>query len=245
MTEKHLVWHDLITANVETAKRFYTQLLGWQYKNEHAVDFAWSGAEADYPLIIASGVAHGGLIEFPNNQPAYWLPYFEVGDVDAVAGKAEQLGATIERDPFDVAGVGRNAVIRDPQRALFCPHTPSHDYPPPHGVFLWDQLFTPSIQQAMEFYESLLGIIPPVTPSKDQTARWIPILATDKMSISLPDVERSGAVLGYETDVPGLGHVEFLTDPGGAHIGIALENKDQDSEFKNLKLNYSSSTQPS
>ena len=53
------------------------------------------------------------------------------------------------------------------------------------------------------------------------------ILATDNMSISLADVEPMGTMLGYETDVPGLGHVEFLTDPGGAPIGLELNRAEQ------------------
>jgi len=227
MSENHIVWHDLMTGDVGKAERFYETLLGWRYNVEHATEFAWGNGEADYPLIVAENMAHGGMIEITADQPAYWLPYFEVGDVKAVTQKAERLGATIERDPFDVPGVGRNAVIRDPQGALFCVHTPSHNFPPPHGVFLWDQLFAPDIKQTVAFYQELLGIIPPVTQSKDHNAQWIPIVGTDNMTETLSEAETIEGMLGYEADVPGIGHVEFLTDPTGAPIGLVFDRDEQ------------------
>lgn len=227
MSENHIVWHDLMTGHVEKAQRFYGELLGWRYNIEHATDFAWGKGEADYPLIVADNMAHGGMVGVASDRPAYWLPYLEVQDVDAMAKKAGQLGGAIERPPFDVQGVGRNAVICDPQGAQFCLHTPSHTFPVPHGVFLWDQLFTPDIKHAVTFYEDLLGFIPPVTQSKDHNAHWIPILATNKMTTSLTDAEQAGAMLSYETNVPGMGHVEFLTDPTGAPIGLELNREEQ------------------
>jgi|GEM_PF-4307019 len=223
MSENHIVWHDLMTGDVGKSQRFYEALLGWQYNVEHATEFAWGKGEADYPLIVADNMAHGGMVEMLTDRPAFWLPYFAVKDVDAVTKRATQLGAFIEREPFDVPGVGRNAVIRDPQGALFCPHTPSHGFPPPHGLFLWDQLFTPDIKHAATFYKELLDFVPPVTQTKDPHAHWIPILAANNMTLSLAEVESAGGLLGYEANVPGMGHVEFLTDPTGAPIGLSLE----------------------
>jgi uncharacterized protein len=48
-----------------------------------------------------------------------WSVYFHVVDVDAVAKKAASLGARTETPPTDIPGVGRFAVIRDPQGAVF------------------------------------------------------------------------------------------------------------------------------
>lgn len=59
-TPAPIVWHDLLTCHVDMAQSFYERLLGWTYRVEHAPACAWTGREADYPLIVANGQAHGG-----------------------------------------------------------------------------------------------------------------------------------------------------------------------------------------
>jgi hypothetical protein len=48
-----IVWHDLMTREVAPAMHLYAALLGWTYRVEHAAVCAWTGQEADYPLILA------------------------------------------------------------------------------------------------------------------------------------------------------------------------------------------------
>ncbi|ASC69547.1 hypothetical protein XM38_004740 [Halomicronema hongdechloris C2206] len=107
-----VVWHDLLTNDVEQAKHFYATLLGWEYQIEHAAHFAWTSGEADYPLIIANGAAQGGFVDPGRNISSRWLAFVRVEDVDTTVARAEALGATIDWHPFDVPGVGRNAVSR-------------------------------------------------------------------------------------------------------------------------------------
>ena len=51
--------------------------------------------------------------------PAHWLPYFASVDVDATVKKAGSLGAQTFVPPMDIPGVGRFAVLADPQGASF------------------------------------------------------------------------------------------------------------------------------
>lgn len=51
--------------------------------------------------------------------PNMWMVYFEVADADAIAAKTRSLGGTVLNPPFDVSGVGRIAVLQDPQGAIF------------------------------------------------------------------------------------------------------------------------------
>jgi predicted enzyme related to lactoylglutathione lyase len=51
--------------------------------------------------------------------PPHWLVYFAVDDTDAKAKKAEALGGKVCAPPADIPGVGRFAVIQDPQGAAF------------------------------------------------------------------------------------------------------------------------------
>lgn len=151
-----VIWHDLLTNDIAEALRFYADLFGWTYQIEHATDFAWRlGEEADYPLILADGAAHDGFVEVEEDVSSHWLAWVE--DADAAAAMAEVLGATVERAPFDVPGVGRGAVIQDPQGALICPFVPSYRFPCPSGTFVWDEITTGDVESAERFYRELFG----------------------------------------------------------------------------------------
>ena len=64
-----------------------------------------------------------GMMAMPPNMPphvpSYWMPYFQVSDVDASADKAKGLGAKIMVGPQDIPGTGRSAIVTDPQGAMF------------------------------------------------------------------------------------------------------------------------------
>ena len=46
--------------------------------------------------------------------PEFWMAYIAVDDVDKRVAKAKKAGATIVREPFDVPGVGRIAILKQP-----------------------------------------------------------------------------------------------------------------------------------
>ncbi len=149
-----IVWHDLLTPDVALANRFYSDVFGWEYHVEHATEFAWGDGEADYPLIVAGGEAQGGIIESYANR---WLAYVACDDVDVLTDRAKALGATVDREAFDVPGVGRSAVLRDVTGAVICPFVVGHNFPAPTGTFLPDVLIAPEPDPAREFYEGLFG----------------------------------------------------------------------------------------
>jgi predicted enzyme related to lactoylglutathione lyase len=53
------------------------------------------------------------------NVPPHWLVYFQVDDCDASAARAQALGAKVTMGPQDFPGVGRIALLNDPQGASF------------------------------------------------------------------------------------------------------------------------------
>jgi predicted enzyme related to lactoylglutathione lyase len=110
-----LCWADLSTPDAKQAGDFYSGLFGWQL----VVD-----------LKAASGYLHikngeqfiGGIPGALHRQlgvPAHWLAYFQVDDVDAAAAKAKEMGASLYIPPMTMEGVGRMAVVADPQGAVF------------------------------------------------------------------------------------------------------------------------------
>jgi predicted enzyme related to lactoylglutathione lyase len=107
-------WNELGTTDAAGAKKFYTELLGWQLKEGDAAPMAYSE--------IVVGDAHVGGIyqsspEMGGNMPPQWMAYVAVDDVDASAKKVEALGGKVRVPPMDIPHVGRFCVIADPQGA--------------------------------------------------------------------------------------------------------------------------------
>jgi hypothetical protein len=46
--------------------------------------------------------------------PESWMSYLAVDDVDARVKKAQSAGATLMRPIFDIPGVGRIAILKEP-----------------------------------------------------------------------------------------------------------------------------------
>jgi uncharacterized protein len=106
-----LCWNELATTDVEQAKAFFGELLGWQYVTD----------ESGYTSITNGGRLNGGIrsqTEQERGIPPSWLPYFTVENADAAARLAERLGGRTSV-PATELRIGRVAVIADPQEAAF------------------------------------------------------------------------------------------------------------------------------
>lgn len=129
------IWHDLFTKDLKRSMAFYKQVARWNYEIEHATDFAWGGGEKDFVLALLDEEAGAGFAETPPALPDGWIAYVEVPDVDETTILAEKLGGLIVREPFEVPGVGRNALLRDPSGALFGVSLSRHSFPAPTTQF--------------------------------------------------------------------------------------------------------------
>ena len=112
-----LCWTELSTRDTKKAESFYTQLFGWTPKHSAP------GSPMQYTEFSVNGRPSIGMMPMPEMIPAqvppFWLPYFQVSDVDATASKAKGLGAQIFVAPQDIMDAGRFAVLADPQGASF------------------------------------------------------------------------------------------------------------------------------
>jgi uncharacterized protein len=112
MAHGNFVWNELVTHDVEKAKAFYAATMGWTFD-------AMPGPDGGNYWIAKLGEQRiGGM--FPLNGadcaevPEGWLPYIAVDDVDKRVKKAQALGATLMRPLFDVPGIGRIAILKEP-----------------------------------------------------------------------------------------------------------------------------------
>jgi hypothetical protein len=112
-----LTWNELMTRDVEGAKRFYRDVFGIEPS-----DFAMGDGPA-YTIFNVDGRGIAGVLamgdDFPTEMPSVWVTYFAVDDTDASVKKATSLGATVSRPPFDIPEVGRIAILSGPHGEMF------------------------------------------------------------------------------------------------------------------------------
>ena len=92
--------------------------------------------------------------------PPHWLSYIGTADVDATVRQAVELGGKVATPAYDVPGVGRMAVLHDPQGAMFAVSAQverSRYTDPQLGDFSWHELMTTNWQTAFDFYSKLFG----------------------------------------------------------------------------------------
>lgn len=111
-----LAWNELVTRDIDIAKKFYGAVFGWEGDTNEA-------GPTTYTEWRLGGNAIGGMLqmneEWPEDIPPHWMTYFGVEDADTAAARAEELGATLRVGPTDIPDVGRFAVVVDPAGAQF------------------------------------------------------------------------------------------------------------------------------
>ena len=107
------VWDELGTTDIDGAQRFYEDVFGWTTSD--------MGAEyGGYRMFQRGEDRVAGLMTLPDDStPPHWQPYVAVDDTDGRTAKAKELGGSALMEPMDVPNVGRIAVLRDPQGAVF------------------------------------------------------------------------------------------------------------------------------
>ncbi|MGQ7790804.1 VOC family protein [Faunimonas sp. B44] len=123
----HFHWNELLTRDFERAKAFYEAVIGWRFEAMPMPEggpywVAWQGDVPVAGMMDISDLRWSGV-------PANWFAYLAVDDVDARLAEAERHGATVHRRPFDVPGVGRIAILEQPDGAAIGWMTPAASAP--------------------------------------------------------------------------------------------------------------------
>jgi predicted enzyme related to lactoylglutathione lyase len=160
MVDSHgrFIWYELMTTDVEAAKAFYAEVVGWGTQD----------ASLAYTLFTAGGASVSGLMGLPDNarelgfRPS-WLGYVGVNDVDATADRIKRLGGAVHVPPTDIPNISRFSVAVDPQMAtiaLFKWLNPGHEQPTEveaPGRVGWHELLAADWEKAWPFYGELFG----------------------------------------------------------------------------------------
>ena len=236
-------WVDLSTPDSESAKAFYANLFGWEFRDDKIP------GDGVYTMCFRQGDAVGAIVE-QDQQPAHWNNYVSVESADETAAKARDLGATVVEDPFDVMEFGRMAVLADPGGAMLCAwEARSHigagrvnDL----GCMSWNELQTRDSESAGDFYRALFGwetdpieqdgnlvyttiknagsqnggFMPMSEEHGDAPSFWLPYFAVNSCDETVEKTRGSGgAVLAGPMDLPA-GRIAVLADPAGAAFAV-------------------------
>lgn len=161
------IWYELMTTDPEGAKAFYDAVVGWdiQPNDGSAMDYRMikraDGGHAGGMLVLTEAVTGGGA------RPG-WLGYVAVPDVDAAVASFEAAGGQVHSPAVDMPGVGRIAMVADPQGAflyLMKPTPPSDNPDAVSDVFSvdkaghvrWNELATGDPSAAVTFLEQQFG----------------------------------------------------------------------------------------
>ena len=110
-----VIWNDLITEDLASARRFYGGLFGWTFEDAPAQ----GGGE--YVVARNGDTFVAGLrsveARSDGQKVTRWLPYMSVDDVDAAIDRGKAGGATVVVGTRDV-NLGRVAAIIDPEGAV-------------------------------------------------------------------------------------------------------------------------------
>ncbi|MEN9484514.1 MAG: hypothetical protein RJB37_2394 [Pseudomonadota bacterium] len=114
-THGAISWSELMTTDPMRSADFYHQLFGWTVETMPM-------PQGPYRILKVGDTAIGGIMGIPPTappaMPPNWCPCVTVDSADETAGECAALGGRVLIEPTDIPGIGRFAVLQDPQGAV-------------------------------------------------------------------------------------------------------------------------------
>jgi predicted enzyme related to lactoylglutathione lyase len=246
MTEGDFVWYELMTSDVAAASAFYAKVVGWTIEESGMPGFT-------YLLAKVGDRQVAGLMGFSPEMagvPPCWSGYVLASDVDGMAEKVTTAGGSVKRAPMDIPGVGRFAVVADPQGAAFMlfrgDGTPAPDLPyMTPGTIGWHELHSSDWEAGFAFYEKLFGwkkdtaidmgpmgtyqlfatgemaVGGMMNDDRGPASYWLYYFAVEDIDAATARAtDRGATVMMGPMEVPGGAWVVVATDPQGAFFAL-------------------------
>ena len=156
------IWYERLTRDTDGTIAFYESVIGWTIGPKP------DDGPMDYRMIQTPNREVGGLATLTQAmcdggaRPA-WLFYIGVDDVDATAAKIRESGGSVLMGPFDLEGVGRMAMVADPQGIPFYVMRGASEEASTAwqrdgmGKCNWNELATPDQAAANAFFAEVFG----------------------------------------------------------------------------------------
>lgn len=235
------IWYELKSADPGASKAFYEDVIGWTIQPPPA--------EFDYRMIDTGNGLVGGLMRLSEEMAAGgaragWSVYIGVDDVDAAAGRVTANGGRLLIGPWDMPGIGRMAMVSDPQGVVFyMMHGASDGISTAWsrtgmGKCSWNELGTTDQAGANDFYARLFGWTYPDAMSMGGMGDYIFIAAAGetigatmpvradgppgdwRFYFRAPDIEIAAAKIARGGGTLLMGPVEV---PGGERVILARD----------------------
>ena len=114
-TPGHVGWHELHAGDGESDFAFYASLFGWT-----KLDAMDMGPMGKYQIFSTGNGPAGGMMTKTKEMPVpFWLYYFNVGSIEAAAGRVQKGGGKVINGPMEVPGGSWIIHCLDPQGAMF------------------------------------------------------------------------------------------------------------------------------
>jgi uncharacterized protein len=107
-----LSWNECRSPDAAGAEQFYRAVFGYEIR------LMPTGTDDPYRVLEVGGKGVAGLMQRTDGPP-HWATTFNVADTDASCARAEELGARVSYQPFDIPEIGRYAELQDPVGAAF------------------------------------------------------------------------------------------------------------------------------
>jgi uncharacterized protein len=241
------VWFELVTRDAKQAQAFYGELLGWKTQGfpmgTDTYEMICTGDSLDTMI-------GGYTAPTDARQPAHWISYLSVEDVDAATKIAVASGGKVIEAPADIPTVGRSARIADPLGAQLCLFKnvdgDRADKPTAvQGQWIWNELHTSDPAKVLPFYEKVGGYSVrsmSMGPdgdyhilSRDGADRagvtamlppgvaphWLPYAEVNDADATLARAQKHGGKVPMGPfDIPGIGRFGVVLDPAGAAMAV-------------------------
>jgi predicted enzyme related to lactoylglutathione lyase len=242
-------WPELGTSDQAGAKKFYGTIFGWTFR-----DFPIGPEAGEYTIFQLGGRdAAACYTILPRMKaeeiPPHWMAYISVDNADVAAKKAVSLGGTLVKEPMNVMGFGRMAVLEDPTGAPFCLWQDTGHAGigvlDEAGALAWTELQTSDPEKAAAFYTALFpwhtqtwpgpteytmfmrgevgagGVTPTPARMKGLPPCWVTYFEVKDTDATVDKAQRNGGrLIAPVDDAPGVGRIAALADPSGARFAI-------------------------
>ncbi len=238
------VWRDLMTKDVNAAKKFYGELFGWRFEDVR---------RGDRPYVIARGASSpvAGIVDVSAMPEAgsQWVSFMAVSDVDKSVAFVQAEKGKVLVQPRDLP-MARAAVITDPQGAPLGlaqvrRSVPDPEQPTPHQFF-WQEYLAGDVDRALAFYKGLAGYdskiqetrlnvdyhvlrstrgraglfqLPPAATGVQPN--WLPyVLVSDPAALAARVTALGGLIVVPAAPERRNGSLVVIADPGGAVLAL-------------------------
>ncbi|MEV6809280.1 VOC family protein [Streptomyces sp. NPDC051132] len=238
-------WADAMFSDVEGAKRFYGDVLGWTFGES-------SSEYGHYTQAYADGRAVAAVVPPVPGQEgrSQWCLYLASPDAAATAEKVREHGGEVLMEPMRVGGLGTMCLAREPSGAVFGiwqagAHEGFETTATP-GAYCWAEVFTREPEQADAFLcavfpyrmkkiedeavdfrmfevgeDTVLGRMRMTDDFPPEVPSYVNVyFAVDDCDAAVGRAVKLGGILGFGPMSSPFGRFAALSDPQGADFSV-------------------------